>query len=623
VASVCRAHLFYLGKEEHHPLDNRWFVKVRNNDDKHTREHLNVWGPEIDRALDTLGYTTNSWTMRRNDVQTPCTCSAMLYEACICRHRVLEIDRPWNIDPRYAAGYRNEVSALSRDLSNLLGRQSKLQDWRNGWLDFSGPAREMYRVATVDMEVNGYTQQLFFDLAGKWGEKAEFIRGRVIAPQAMRCIGSEAVGGSKPGRITLGPILQERPFRKKFEEALHKLRNRDGSRAVASGRTLVQRAKDIINMFEDGWITKNEFEEARAEFDADDAPQQKRQKMMPQHSVSYVAPDHGEDIHILSFDFTSFDGSLGKLAVWERDAFYVEMVRLYGEKKCANLKRTLDHQNVINGKGKAMETNIYGNRASGTAGTSTGNKIVVIAALRFALGPGFKHIKIYCDGDDTLLFIPDRYMPFVQSWRDRLGRLGLTSKIENHAKHWRDIVFCRAKIVLATRGRTVPILCKQPDAAIVSSTNIVRHFRGNEFSTYLHTLRECGEIAYEGVPILHALGRLFPRGKADMSKLGCGHEFILAREAKQRQGKVFIPSTPDEDQAVSQLISDEVRHAFYLSHGVTPAKQIEIERDFSALGDRLEPLFLTRDKWLFNNWFDVSADRGVKNKPNRLFPELD
>jgi hypothetical protein len=341
------------------------------------------------------------------------------------------------------------------------------------------------------------------------------------------------------------PIAAELPGRLLVEEGLHTLRNPNGTRQCASGRTLHQRAHDIKDMFPPGGCC-------------------------------------------LSIDATSFDGSLGHLARLEREGFltFAQRHRIWSR----HLELAVGQQNDLKLRNRdGFRGRLVMNRASGTAGTSAGNKCVMLAALMAACGPAYTNgdVFFYCDGDDTLLFLsakltrefdlPDNEKgptPAVRSWMRRMGAMGLEIKIDGIAHAFQHVVFCRAKPCMSAHGW---MMVKDPASAFQNLSCVIRHFRSPQLPTYLSTLRSGFGHMWDGVPVLGCIGHMYPdNGKFNRS--------LLATNGNERWlGKRFL-----NDRSIAtepNRITAEARHIFTDVYGLSVTTQLRLEAIFQEIGE--------------------------------------
>lgn len=521
-------------------------------DGKHKRQHLQFVSPHIDFVVGVLERQEPvdfgaflAPELGLNCVDTPCTEVGSLGIALEHRQRVASHNRPWRIADRHARGFRASLKELYATMSVIAkDLHPEKPDWRQRYMKYDGAKREHYRRCALEQEANPIGPRrgpgkidIFHEGAVKWGEIS--ARPRALLVQSVRAKGCDEV---KPGTVLRSPIMIEGGYRDPFEDALHKYTHRRGFHFVASGMDLHRRGREIRKMIEPGDM-------------------------------------------VLSCDWTSFDGSLGWLAVWEREEFLHQCERVWGRDDA--LRRVIESQNDCKIQAGPLKGRIFGNRGSGTAGTSTGNKMVVLAALRYALGPAMRGaggVKLFCDGDDTLIIVPRRYQPtaekdWVRSWVRRLSELGLETKVEQQifdspaAPACDHVRFCRAGVVDTSRG---PFLCKKPLDALKVMTNIRRHFRGPRFMDYLQTLSVgCGDV-YGDVPVLCALTDMFDVGGRKSQDLldGAGMEYMISRHKSGKAG----------------LIENNHRVSFFATWGVPPDDQIRCENALRAFGRELREL---------------------------------
>ncbi len=511
--AVCLRQAYDMGKEfwissEDNPSLPPGFrvgYKLQPYTGRHTRCHIQLRNPVIDEVLSTLlrldgldAPTTNG----ANFVETPCTCPAGLCNACEKRQRLTlnkegAADRPWTIPERHAKGYKKELKKLLNVLKNIVKQDAVPKpDPSTRWKKYSGSKREHYRQCASEFAANPIRSKggpaIFHEGSVKWGELSS--RPRALLIQSQRASG---LGETPRGVKLRTPIMVEGGYRDPFETALHKFCHKRGFEYCASGMDLHTRAKKIKRMVEPG-----------------DA--------------------------VLSCDWSSFDGSLGWLGVWEREAFLAVCEELWGVDEA--LREVLRTQNFCSVESVSFRARIFGNRGSGTAGTSTANKIVVLASLFYALGPamlGRGGVKLFCDGDDTLIIVPKKWQGarngqgWYSSWARRLTALGLETKVEQILfPEDGDVVprirFCRASVIETSRG---PFLCKIPSDVIKVATNIRRHFRGPYFRAYMSTLSVCLRQCYGDVPVLCELWRWFDlECTVNVSLLdNCGLEYMMQK----------------------------------------------------------------------------------------------
>ncbi len=507
--------------------------KLKAFTDRHARCHLQLVSQKLDEVLTLMDTCLNIPPCERplqgiNRVDTPCTCHAGLARALETRQRLSNPDRPWRIADRHARGYQKELKQFYTTIKKIIQQSGATRpDPLKRYEKYSGTKRVHYQKCAAEFEAyplgTPAGHEIFHEGAVKWGELS--ARPRALLVQSVRAKGTKR---TRSGEILRVPIMVEGGYRDQIEDALHRYCHRRGFHYCASGMSLHKRAKKMKQMIEPGDI-------------------------------------------VLSCDWSSFDGSLGWLGVWERLQFLAIMEELYGPDPA--LREVILTQNDCKVQAKALYGRIFGNRGSGTAGTSSGNKMVVIAAILYALGPamrGRNGCKLFCDGDDTLIIVPKEWQGerWVSSWCRRFTELGLETKVEQiivdspAVQAVDEVRFCRAGVIDTPRG---PFLCKSPSDAIRVVTNLRRHFRGPQIRDYATTLAIGLRDTYGDVPVLKELWKWFDVGGHYNRLLyeSSGLEYMLQKTTCRWQG-----TEPDHNHRMS----------FYRTFGMPPTVQIHCEQ---------------------------------------------
>lgn len=457
-----------------------------------------------------------------------CGCQKCLCHAFVLRHRVVQAKEgqrqypvrraQWVVDAyrRQLGNFYRDVTKVSHDLKPIPLRQIPLR--------YSG-AKRLAAERTVKRlgEIGGLTGRLGFDPFVK-NERADpnsKEKPRMIVPQMM--IDPET------GAKTNAPVLVELTVGAPLETALERMTNPDGSRLFASGMT-------------------------------------------PQERAAWIEAKCSPDRRLFFIDMKAFDGSQGNLAIDERYAF-IKHLKSRGI-DTTEVNKVLMAQNRIKFSTKGLKGNIAGNRASGTGRTSSANKVVMMCALRFAFNNN-PDVEYLCDGDDTLIVMPARYSRHrLRNAFRRLALLGLETTLDGTATASHEATFCRAKIVKKPEG---PELVKVPADAFQSASAIIRHFRGNELPAYLSTLNIGYTNLWAGVPVLCAIGSMFPLGsgvyKPELLD-GSGVEYLV---------KGIENTTDSKLPSVTQM----ARTSFEETFGIPIAHQLRIEHLMRETGKQM------------------------------------
>ncbi len=551
-AEYCLGKSYWIPPSKNNCIPDGWSVgyTLKPTDCTRKRGHYQILSRELDFVLRahnrSLSDNLPEWDLRGNNfVTTPCTCAAGFAHAIEHRQRVnvssgisVKRGRPWLIETRHRKGYLKCQQELTSKLWKIAtSGQRELPTLMEKAQGYSGTKRKHYEKCALELNANplrmSEASRVFHDGSVKWGELSD--RPRALLVQTVRAKGTKGV---KQGEFLRAPILVEGRYRDFEEDALHKYMHADGHHYTASGMNLHKRARKIREMVSPGDV-------------------------------------------ILSCDWSSFDGSLGQLGVDERNCFYTAASRRFGHDQ--QLKTVIATQNKSTFQAGPIRGRLYGNRGSGTAGTSTGNKKVVLAALFYALGPalvGKGSVKLFCDGDDTLIIVPRQWQgdKNYRSWVRRMTELGLETKLEQilvdtpGEPATERVRFCRAGIIDTSRG---PFLCKVPQDAIKVATNIRRHFRGPYFKDYCQTLCVSYGGTYGDVPVLCKLSPLFDvGGTVDKSLLeSSGIEYMMGKTT-----------------TVAGQITSAHRWSYYRTWGVSPTLQVQCEQALDELARKLVPI---------------------------------
>jgi len=256
------------------------------------------------------------------------------------------------------------------------------------------------------------------------------------------------------------------------------------------------------------------------------------------------------------------------LANWERDEC-LKYASNHRDPHIEDLRRVFVSQTRLNVKADGLTAEIAGNRASGTAGTSVANKIVMISALKYAMIRSYMAGKVtfYCDGDDTLIFVAPDALQYEASWLRRLSCLGLDVVVENRATTVEDIIFCRSKPVRF--GDRAAMLIKRPADAFKTMCAVVRHFKGDAVVDYFATMRDGYSRLWAGVPVMAHLADVFGTEGNVNHKLRDSDDNYRFREGT----------------TTSAPITAEARADFHRVFGISVQSQLEVESLCASVGE--------------------------------------
>lgn len=421
-------------------------------------------------------------------LKTVCTCQACTVHAALNRLRISpEFGRPHILKPRFINGFRERLRVLYRELASYPIEEQSLEQVVDS---FHGPKRAHYAKALEMYRLEGLGK-MDFEISGKWGERNVKPRPRALCIQRSMYIFQGVV------LFLRTPILIESVKRRRLGHSMERMKGRV---RFAGGHQLTKRARYIFAVMAMGYAC-------------------------------------------WSIDLKSFDGSQDQLANIEREIF----AEVFGLN--ADERKVLRAQNASTLHSTGLEIKMVGKRHSGTAGTSTANKGVMVAALAMALGPS--DYKLYCDGDDTLVFVREEEANrFKSSWIRRLKELDLEVDEIGLFTKPEDVEFCRAKPIMCGFG---PMLVKHPLDMLSNVFNLVR--TGSELRDYLYSYGQ-GMRIFGGVPILDALPDIFPKS---------GHKL-----------EIDIYSASYNPVRVSP-VTEDARLSFEAAFGISSETQKQIE----------------------------------------------
>lgn len=503
------------------PIEYTNFVRLsEDHDDTRSGTYLAISGPAVERIGELLGAPLGSVPVGtgRNEFA----------HAMIERGRILKDIR---VNQDAVREYGREVRKLLNQLRRIEPDALSLDEVVDS---FSGPKREMYLKCQRCFEKEGMGRIVFkgFPKSGEGQKDPNKPRPRQIITQCSKA----PISGEFGQRPLMIPVMVELTVRKPQQAAMHKV-------------------------FQQGWCPL---------FAQGANPDQKAE-------VIYEAVNV-RGLEGKAMDMVAFDGSTRVSADIERQEFerqiraakppyWKEIVRVLR----AQGKAVVSHKGDVFGYGSA--------RQSGTGGTSVGNKIVVVAALRYALRISKRKEKIYlyCDGDDTLIFAsPEDWKTIGDDWLQRMADLGHEVKIEKIFKTAEEAQFCRAKPLVVGERYT---MVKDPVDALKKVFNITRHVRGNCLRDYLTTYSEGCRVLWAGVPVLHSVHKLFATGgKINKNLLApSGLEYMIKSRTFD---KYNIPVTL------------ESRYEMERACGIGIATQLEIEDILESMAETTVKGFL-------------------------------
>lgn len=201
-----------------------------------------------------------------------------------------------------------------------------------------------------------------------------------------------------------------------------------------------------------------------------------------------------------------------------------------------------------------------GTRASGVPNTSLGNGLTNYAILsHFLRACHVERYRIVVNGDDSVVVIEQADEHRIN--HSMLDDYGFATTI-SHVYEFTDIDYCQTKPVCTIDGWVMirdPLrVISRATVCIDPSVDTVEHFR-----TWLASVGDCESSLNAGVPVLQSFAHW-------LRSLSHKRVVIDGYDYKTRVGG-------------HAEITPIARHTFWLAFGITPTRQVELERYFSSM----------------------------------------
>lgn len=209
-----------------------------------------------------------------------------------------------------------------------------------------------------------------------------------------------------------------------------------------------------------------------------------------------------------------------------------------------------------------------GGRASGDMNTSMGNKFIMCLMCKSYIDSKTFRIEFVNNGDDCLLILDRRHLRELSDVSAWFNDFGFKLTLEEPVDVFERIEFCQTRPVCCNNVwrmvRDVK-LALQKDVFVVNLGH-----REDEYRRRLLDVANCGLAISEDVPVLgsfyHMLKRFGEAGKYSQSDIN-EYSFYYAGA---KGAKCNFTTTDDYG-----------RFSFYLSTGITPDSQVELETYFN------------------------------------------
>jgi hypothetical protein len=206
---------------------------------------------------------------------------------------------------------------------------------------------------------------------------------------------------------------------------------------------------------------------------------------------------------------------------------------------------------------------VKGTRCSGDVNTSLGNSIVNLSII-FDWLQLVENKFVTVDGDDSVIILERvdlHLLDFV-----KLSNYGFATKHEI-VHNFNDIEYCQCKPVRTINGW---LMVRTPHRVISRSTTCIdRNYNSTPlFRRWCNAVGQCEAAVNKAVPVLQSFARFLIRFSDKSLKLSSVDNHYLNRS-------VSVDN-------LSEIITEESRHSFYLSFGISVPRQLELENQFDS-----------------------------------------
>lgn len=278
--------------------------------------------------------------------------------------------------------------------------------------------------------------------------------------------------------------------------------------------------------------------------------------------------DSIRDCTVMSIDCSRFDAHVTQIMLQIEHSIYQRCFP--GDRK---LQQLLGWQLVNRGHtAGGIAYKCPGGRMSGDMNTALGNCVLMVlfVATTFRM-LGFKphQWNFLCDGDDTLLFVPTEFIPFLrQSFPPIFNLAGQSIKLENEARDLHQITFCQGRIVDCDDGlKFVQNPVRSYSRMLVSN----KHYaHPGSINKILSRIGDCELAINMGVPVLQefALAILRNSGGAKPPVPVASSRIFKAQREWRAHGGIVKPL----------VITDRARETFQEAFGMEVWEQLWLER---------------------------------------------
>ncbi len=288
------------------------------------------------------------------------------------------------------------------------------------------------------------------------------------------------------------------------------------------------------------------------------------------YSQAQVIKDKWDQFHrpvCIGLDASRFDQHVSEQALKFEHKLYNKVYRSKLLKYLLNLQ--LVNKGLAVASDGSFQYSNRGGRMSGDMNTSLGNKIIMcLMAKRYIDEQSFK-IEFVNNGDDCLMIFDSKYLSKLDGMPLFFKDYGFNIITEPPVFEVEQIEFCQSKPVcvngiwrMVRNTRT----CLSKDVTCVSLGHDERQYR-----CWLRDVAMCGKAVAGDVPVLGAFYNMLHRlGLDGKYSTGAHKEYTWYYQASKNATLRNI------------AVDDYGRYSYWLSTGISPDQQVEIEKYFNS-----------------------------------------
>lgn len=269
----------------------------------------------------------------------------------------------------------------------------------------------------------------------------------------------------------------------------------------------------------------------------------------------------------IGLDASRFDQHVSAQALQFEHELYNQVYR------SKELRRLLSWQILNQGIARASDGwfryEKRGSRMSGDMNTSMGNKMLMCFMAKKYIDSKACRIEFVNNGDDCLMILDRANINQLSDVAEYFSKFGFNVVLEKPVYDFEKVEFCQTKPVLCNgvwrMVRNVKT-CLTKDVTCVTLGHNIREYRN-----WLYDVGNCGLATCQDVPVLGSFYRMLKRFGIQGKYTGSFDDSFKWYKISSRNANCPVDT-----------VDDYGRYSFYVSTGMIPDVQIELEHYFDS-----------------------------------------